>query len=162
VLGRIPTGSALAGVWVGSIAVALAASICWLVALFVALALLTGLVTFAPWIPGLKRLLPSYRRAEQLEQFWVEGHKLAYEAVTEDSWQDWKTRKNEWETTAHSWIGRRISAVEAREFERPASWYNHDFPAAQLNVVHGEARDHISHQIQVVRRLWEQESQKLR
>jgi hypothetical protein len=162
VLGRIPTGAAVAGVWIGAAAVALSANICWLVALFVALALLTGVATFAPWVPGLRGFLPGYRRAQQLEKIWVEGHKLAYEVVSQGSWPDWKARRNEWDTTAHSWIGRRISAVEAREFERPASWYSHDFPADANNTAHGEARDHVSHQIQVVRRLWEQERQKLR
>lgn len=161
VLGRIGSGMTVVAVWVGSVAVAAAENCSWLVGLFVALAVLTGLVTFAPWVPGLRELLPTTKRIKRLEAFWVEGHSLAYEDISPDQLSEWLHREQDWAARTETWIAK-LSPVEAVRFRQPKQWYLIDFPTHPLPGDHHRTRNRIVHQLEELLRLRSEQEAKLR
>jgi hypothetical protein len=119
VLGRIGSGSTVAGVGVGCVAVALSEDQRFLTWLFACLTVVVMAVTLAPWIPLVKNWLPSTRRRKQLEGYWAEGHELAYEPADTHEWRDYKARTAGWASKVHDWLKANISPLEAEMFKQP-------------------------------------------
>jgi len=152
-LGRIGSGSAIAALPLGGLAIAVADDRfleAWLCLISIAAILLT---TFAPWIPLARDLLPSERRIKKLEQLWTNGHELQVGAFVHDevSWADWQNRQAKWEFDTAQWLARRVSPIEARRFISPVM--AHARIGGSFNQDHGVARYRISEQLSLLIRL---------
>jgi hypothetical protein len=132
VLGRIGTGAAVAALPLATALTAAAQG--WSLAAWLASALVVGvaLYTLAPWIPGVRMLLPSQRRLATLDALWAEGHRLAFDDAVGDDDGPWRADCESWQTRTHEWLGTHMSSSDAESFRRPTSaGYKQHFGATQ-------------------------------
>ncbi|HKR99488.1 MAG TPA: hypothetical protein VJU79_08235 [Candidatus Dormibacteraeota bacterium] len=155
-LGRIGSGSAVAALWLGGLAIAVGAHdhrIAWLCFAGV---VVTMVVTLGPWIPKVRDALPSQRRLRRLEAFWLEGDNLRLEPVSdEEEWVKWQRRYDLWLNKAANWIATEISPVEAQRFVVPPSSVG--LVSDSFNPAHSNARMRIIEQLWVLIRLRDDE-----
>lgn len=163
-LGRIPTGSAVAALPLALLIAAVSWESCPLGLASGAVLALTLVWTFAPWIPGLKDRLPARRRVKQLEAAWADGQVLVVRGLQSMAqFDEWQQAVTAWEDETRDWIEEGLSGVEALRFFNP---HRGDYSLSlrledSLNTAHHQARNRIVHQLDELIRLRDEQERTL-
>ena len=162
VLGRIGSGSTVAGVWVGCAAIAAAEDSACFVWVFAGLVALTFGVTFAPKVPRVRNLLPTVRTINELEVRWAEGQRLLVAGVTSEAeLKDWKGRVDAWQDGTQRWLSQRVSQVDGIRFYQPHySDWSHAL-GESFDPQHQNVKNRIVHQLADLLRIRGEQERKL-
>lgn len=139
---------------------ATAGSVCWAVAGSLATAAIL-LWTFAPWIPGVQKLVPAFNRVRKIETDWTDGQALLTENVTSAAeLKGWVQRLTEWENRVSTWITKSISPIDGGRFLHPkVIAYS---LSGSFDPQHNRLRNNLTHQLEELIRIKGEQEQKLR